>query len=233
MTDENFGKLVSLIDSCVLGENYLKNTERLLNWINLLKGDEVKKVFDWLQKKEHPTAAYLIGKFYEEGKGVDKNIREALLWYLKAAELNNTFAMFDLGAIYQFDHVERNYDEALKWYMKAYELGDKFVINNIGVMYYEGSGVEKDFNIALKWFLEAKTSNSFLNVANIYEQEGKYLDAIEYVTLAYNLLEDDEKQKLHCVGKMNRIFKKCNVELLTKWVSMKGSVLLGSEHSDR
>ena len=60
-----------------------------------------------------PDAQYNVGKCYEEGEGVEKNVDEATKWYLMAAEKGNTDAQFRLGIIYSnrgfFTHDEKEY----------------------------------------------------------------------------------------------------------------------------
>jgi TPR repeat protein len=42
-------------------------------------------------------AQYFLGLLYENGNGVEKNIKEAMRWYRNAADQGNTMAMVDLG----------------------------------------------------------------------------------------------------------------------------------------
>jgi TPR repeat protein len=39
----------------------------------------------------------MLGRMYEEGRGVQKDSKSALEWYLKAAKFNNRYAQCHLG----------------------------------------------------------------------------------------------------------------------------------------
>lgn len=101
-------------------------------------------------------AMFLIGRLYEDGKGVTKSFGNALSWYKKAAELNNLDAIFYMG--YYYEHGlggPTNYAEALRCYRKAASKGNKVAMYNIGIMYLNGDGVERDRNEAIKWIKES------------------------------------------------------------------------------
>ena len=49
----------------------------------------IQKAFEWLMRGVEEgvdDAAFEIGRMYEEGSGVDKDISQAIHWYTKAAE---------------------------------------------------------------------------------------------------------------------------------------------------
>ncbi|AYV81837.1 MAG: hypothetical protein Harvfovirus67_7 [Harvfovirus sp.] len=152
-------------------------------------------------------------------KGSEPHVTEALNWHLKAVEIGCTSAMFHIGVIYHFSEIDsvKDYKKAMIWYVNAYNSGDSFVMNNIGLLYNGGCGVDKDLNIALKWFLGAATGKSFLNAADIYEEQNNYLKAMECVMKGYKLLTKEEEKK-SCITRMNKIFRRCNVELLQNWL---------------
>ena len=65
---------------------------------------------------------YRLGTFYEEGRGVERNMPEAVKWYLKAAEQQryNAELYYKLGTFYEKGYgVEKDRDEAVNWYRKA------------------------------------------------------------------------------------------------------------------
>ena len=65
-------------------------------------------------------AQYNLGWYYMEGIGVDKDVKEAVEWYRKAAEQGISEAQYVLGACYQNGIVaDKNITEAVKWYRKA------------------------------------------------------------------------------------------------------------------
>lgn len=89
---------------------------------------------------DHVKAQLELGLMYAEGKGVEKNIKETLKWFIKAAEQGNVNAQNNLGIMYDAAGL---YDEAFKWFKKAAEQGLDKAQQILGVMYYNGRGVEK------------------------------------------------------------------------------------------
>lgn len=106
-----------------------------------------------------PDAQYNVGWCYENGEGVEKNIDEAVRWYLMAAEKENIDAQVRLGFIYSnkgfFTHDKKDYLEAAKWFILAAEQGNIDAQREIGEMYYKGEGVGKDYSKAIIWFRKA------------------------------------------------------------------------------
>ena len=76
---------------------------------------------------------------YEDGNGIEQNTEKALLWYRKAAELDNAEAMYKLGQCYKNGcGIEKNQDKALIWFEKAADRGHREAVFSIGLMYYNG-----------------------------------------------------------------------------------------------
>lgn len=69
-------------------------------------------------------AQLVIGKMYNEGQGITKNLGEAVNWYMKASLHNNPEAQYLLARAYYFGTgVPENRNEALVWYKRAASLG--------------------------------------------------------------------------------------------------------------
>ena len=67
---------------------------------------------------------------YAYGYGVKQDYQEALKWFRKAAEQNNSTAQFNIGYMYEEGYgVKKNRDEAIRWYRKAAEQGNDTSIN--------------------------------------------------------------------------------------------------------
>jgi TPR repeat protein len=99
-----------------------------------------------------------INELYTSGYNSDrqKNYKEAVKWYRKAAERGHAQAQVNLGTLYSKGlGVGRDYTETVKWYRKAAEQEHAQAQNNLGVMYSEGQGVEQDYNEAAKWCSKA------------------------------------------------------------------------------
>lgn len=102
------------------------------------------------------SAQLNIGGRYCDGKGVEKNFKEAANWYRKAAEQGNIDAQRILGVCYfKGEGVEKDLKEAVNWYRKAAEQGNAGAQYNLGLCYGRGTGVPKDATEAFKWWTKA------------------------------------------------------------------------------
>ncbi|MFN7097258.1 MAG: tetratricopeptide repeat protein [Gammaproteobacteria bacterium] len=81
-------------------------------------------------------AQYSLGTMYEQGKGAEKNSKEAIEWYRKAAEQNYVEAQYRLGVMYEKNEgVDIDKEEALSWYRKAAEQGHAKAQYSLGCWY--------------------------------------------------------------------------------------------------
>ncbi|MDD5090920.1 MAG: tetratricopeptide repeat protein [Candidatus Wallbacteria bacterium] len=91
--------------------------------------------------------------FYEEGKGVSQDYKEAAKWYLKAASQGKWAAQGRLAHLYEEGKgVDRDYKEAFKWYRLSAENGDAFGQLGFGRMYLNGTATLGDYCKAFEWF---------------------------------------------------------------------------------
>jgi TPR repeat protein len=106
-----------------------------------------------LADKGDARSQYSLGVMHENGFGVDKNLQQAIAWYLKAAEQGNSDAQYNLGAMYEHGvGIPVDYVQAVRWYRPAAEQGDIDALNNLGVLYQNGQGVKQDKILALALF---------------------------------------------------------------------------------
>ena len=67
-----------------------------------------------------------LGYMYHNGKGVSKDVSEAIRWYRRAAENGATAAQFNLGVIYsKGEGVAQDEEEGARWYRRAAENGNE------------------------------------------------------------------------------------------------------------
>lgn len=89
-----------------------------------------------------------------------KDYANALYWFKKAAEQNNSGAQFALGVCYEKgEGVEEDLTEAAKWYKLSAEQGNKRAQVNLGSLYLDGKGVNKDYQEAVKWLTLSADQN--------------------------------------------------------------------------
>ena len=105
-----------------------------------------------LKKAESAEELYKKGqKLYNQN-----NYQEAVIWYLKAAELGHAAAQNYLGFLYEKGWgVAQDFSEAVKWYRKAAEQDYASAQHNLGLCYENGKGVTRDYNEAVRWYRKA------------------------------------------------------------------------------
>jgi len=75
-------------------------------------------------KQGDVQSQFNLGKMYQQGLGVSKDLQKAAKWYRLAAEQYHTEAQFNLGGMYyQSLNFPRNYQKAVKWYRLAAKQG--------------------------------------------------------------------------------------------------------------
>jgi TPR repeat protein len=116
-------------------------------------------------------AQFKLASRYEDGRGVDHDMKLAMEWYRKSAEGGNRTAQGYLGVIYDKGRgVKQDEAEAARWYRKAAEQGYGQSQFNLGVFYLHGHGVEKNKEEAKKW-LERARDNGYKAAEQALKEE--------------------------------------------------------------
>lgn len=69
---------------------------------------------------DNADAQYQLGRLFQNGDGVPKNLRESYKWFLEAAGRGHCDAMYQLGLCYQFGHgITKDIEKAASLYAKA------------------------------------------------------------------------------------------------------------------
>ena len=129
---------------------------------------------------------------YYFGKGVSKNLTEAVRWSTKAAEQGDANAQFILGYMYKKgEGVAKDEKKAVEWFTKAAEQGHASAQYNLALMYYYGEGVAKDLIKAVEWYEKAAEkgeNRAQLYLGYLYEKgdgvEKDQMKALEWYTKA-------------------------------------------------
>lgn len=101
-------------------------------------------------------AQFNLGLCYECGRGVAKDLLEALKWFRQAADQGYGEAQYTLGCCYNGDDgFPQDPGEATKWWAKAAEQGYADAQYCLGLSYYMGQGVAKSPAEAVKWWAKA------------------------------------------------------------------------------
>lgn len=139
----------------------------------------------------HPFSCFNLGRCYELGNGVEKDLEKAYEWYRKAAvggDVNAWLAlakMFDKG-----DYVDKDPKEAAMWLSRAADKGHPIAKIGMGQKYSRGDGVEKDPEKALEYFKEAKELEPGIGSYILGEAIGDGLGCKKDYEAAFKLFEE-------------------------------------------
>lgn len=101
----------------------------------------------------HPRAAALLGSLREDGRGIEKNIEDAVHWYRVAASQGQADAMAGLGRLLLQQPAAR--DEALRLLRKAAQLEDATGQYYLGWLLAQPNDESRDDGQAYAWFSKA------------------------------------------------------------------------------
>ena len=128
--------------------------------------DKARNAWLSLAERNNPAAMINLANMFEQGQGVERDLKKAAEWLRQAADLGDTRGQFQLGMAYEKGMgVERNPQTASEWFRKAAEQGDSTAQFNLGVMlatnYGQGiktssPGQKKE---AIKWLEKAKEND--------------------------------------------------------------------------
>ncbi|TAK84829.1 MAG: hypothetical protein EPO20_13390 [Betaproteobacteria bacterium] len=117
--------------------------------------DEAVKAFERSVREDDYRAMLDLGELYEQGHGVQKDVKRALALYERAAE-RSRWARFKLGALYVAgEGIPKDYAKAHQWFRRSAADGNAAARNNLGVMYDQGLGVAVDYVEARDLYLAA------------------------------------------------------------------------------
>ncbi len=154
---------------------------------------EYKEMLELAEGVEGPNIMNLIGCYY---KYIEKNYNMMKIYYIKAIENNNSFAMNELGQYYQ--DIEVNYDLMKKYYLMAVKLNNPNAMNNLGYHYYI---VEKNYDLMKEYYMMAIKLNcpaAMNNMGYYYCHIKKNYDLMkEYYMMAIKL---NNLEAMHNLG---------------------------------
>lgn len=100
-----------------------------------------------------PAAMFSLGRAYDKGLGLDRDMAGAGRWYRKAAEEGHPGAMASLGTMYEFgEGVSLDVSEAARLYRDAAERDDANGMTSLAFLYANGKGVQRDLAEARRWY---------------------------------------------------------------------------------
>jgi TPR repeat protein len=98
----------------------------------------------------------LIGVQFENGLGISRNVPEAIEWYTRAAEADDSDAQYALGRLYEAGiDVPRDVGRGVEFFNAAALAGDVRAQYRLALAYERGVAVPRDRTLALKWLILA------------------------------------------------------------------------------
>ena len=114
-----------------------------------LRATDPRAAAEWFRKSAeqgYPPAQSRYGDCFFSGRGVDRNVCEAVKWYARAAERGDARGQRALGFCYDNgDGVQEDSAKAVALYTSAAEGGDLLGKALLSQCYYLGTGVKRDY----------------------------------------------------------------------------------------
>lgn len=122
---------------------------------------EALKLWIKAAAKNSGNAQYGLGLMYAKGEGVASSTSDAIVWFTKAAALDQTEAICELGVLNETGQwgVTVNLTESIRYYTQAANLGNPRGMYLMGLAYYNGKGVTKNFQSCRTWWEKASAKN--------------------------------------------------------------------------
>ena len=162
------------------------------NGVNRLSIEELIS----LAPKGDVAAQYNLGRAYENGFGVKKDLDEAANWYQRAAEQGHSDAQNSLGML--LATARQDYAGAAQWFGQAAAQGNPDAQYNLGVLHRNGLGVKQDSETAVHWFQKSAQQGHVQaqrDLGKMYERgqgvKPDYQEAYQWLKLAQ--LQGDEE----------------------------------------
>ncbi|MBK7001272.1 MAG: SEL1-like repeat protein [Rhodoferax sp.] len=139
----------------------------------------------WIRfaEKGGPQDRYCLGLMYELGLGISKSIKQAKVWYLKAAEQESLPAQLALARLLETSDIE----QAVFWYHKAAEHGNADAQMAMGTFYAQGRGVVADPLKSLSWYVRASEqglAQAHFLLATALQEQGKNVSMLSVALAA-------------------------------------------------
>ena len=157
-------------------------------------------------EKGDVVAQYELGNCYYYGSGIQRDVKEAVVWYRKAAEQGNVNAQCRMGHLYEG---AKNYEEAIKWHKKAVAQGNVDAQSFIGGVYMK----MENYAEAEKWYRMAYENGNESAAISIsvlalnYEKGEGVTKNIEKAISLYTLILNDKNCGKEAIWRIDNLKK--------------------------
>ncbi|RIB13964.1 hypothetical protein C2G38_2018823, partial [Gigaspora rosea] len=94
-----------------------------------------------------------VGRCYQNGIGVKKDVHKAFIYYKKSAEMDDSSGAYNVGNCYLHRiGVEKDEHKAFIYYQKSAKLGDVRGMSSFAECYRNGIGIKIDLSKAKHWY---------------------------------------------------------------------------------
>jgi len=129
---------------------------------DLIKGKDALEMEDFasawqellpLAEAGNTEAQILVGRMYNNGRGVNADLAKGAEYYQRAAAGGSARAQALLAFLYTAGRgVKKDHGTALHWYLLAADSGDAYAQLDVARIYRSGAKVERDYVQAYKWY---------------------------------------------------------------------------------
>ncbi|TDQ08402.1 tetratricopeptide repeat protein [Pedobacter metabolipauper] len=158
-------------DGDILGNQYMGE----FNYFGIGKKKDLPEAAQWFKRItfESADAMYYLGLINLEGETGTPDNKEAMNWFLKAAEKGHASATFYIGSMYHEGLAgPKSVTKALNWYKKSASMGDVNGQLNLAEFYFYGAGVPRNYTEAIAWYTKAAEQgheHAMLKLSEMYE----------------------------------------------------------------
>jgi len=121
---------------------------------------EYFKAYKILTKRGHSEAMATLGELYYAGYGTDKNIKQALKWFRRAAKFGITSAQYKAGILYLQESDYQDIDKGLSLLERSTKHSFSPGAFALGKVYLNGGLVTQDLAKADEWLSQAFSLNN-------------------------------------------------------------------------
>lgn len=184
----------------------------MANWelYCIFQNDELRrdtiKAYNYLcqaAKLGQVEALMMMGKYYDNGYIVRKNIDTAISYYKEAAKKGDPTAYLNLYDIYQNDVLRRDTITAYMYLCHAAQLGQVEALTMMGTYYDSGYIVQKDIGTAISYYKEAAKKDeptACYSLYAIYQTDELHRDTVAAFEYLRRAAELGHPMALHDMG---------------------------------
>ena len=158
----NRDKVIKYLRRSVEKGNTIAKNELIDELTKRSSEDDLREAYDVcfaFAKEGNISAMGRLARMHRDGKYVEKNLDEAIIWMRAAGERNTNWAKNELADLLIKRALPGDHEEAYAICSSLAESGDAGAMGRLGRMYRDGKGIEKNAEEAIKWMQMATEKN--------------------------------------------------------------------------